>query len=142
MKDLIAEKNKVVAHHKDLMMMKYSEILEKNRESIADRKKEASLGFKIFKAINVDFNGETSNMLNMTGEQRLKLAEIWSSDARYLLDAYKDDPGYQSVLKDYDELIAYWRSELDRINQELESVKDDDAKEKKLEEKRNVMMQA
>ncbi len=142
MKDLIEEKNRIVANHKEQMLNKFSEIMKRNQDAVADRKKEANLGLKVLNAINFNFGGETTIMLNMTGDQRLKLAELWSSDARYLLDAYKDDPGYQSVLKDYDELIGFWREELERLNRELESARNDEEKEKKLEEKRNVMMQA
>ncbi len=136
MKNAMEEKRKVVEEYRNSVGKKYSEILEKNQKNISDDKKKGSFGIEVFEKLKVGFGKSEERLLNMTGAERIQLAEIWSRDSKNLLDFYKDDPGYQSTLKDYDDLIAYWRQQLEAVNEKIQKIDQSDATEKDKEQRR------
>jgi len=67
----------------------------------------------------------------MSGAERLQYGEQWSRDAKNLLDYLKDDPGFTSQLKDYEQMIQIWQADLKKINEEMTNA---EATEKRLTE--------
>jgi hypothetical protein len=143
MKNLIEEKKKISEEYRNTFLKKYSEILDKNRKEISDNKKTGSFGIEVLEKLKAGFSGSEERLLNMDGAQRIQLAEIWSRDAKDLLDFYKDEPGYQSVLKDYDDMISYWKQQLNIVTEKMQKVEqsentdDKDNEMKKLETERD-----
>ena len=143
MKNLIEEKKKISEEYRNTFLKKYSEILDKNRKEISDNKKTGRFGIEVLEKLKAGFSGSEERLLNMDGAQRIQLAEIWSRDAKDLLDFYKDEPGYQSVLKDYDDMISYWKQQLNIVTEKMQKVEqsentdDKDNEMKKLETERD-----
>jgi hypothetical protein len=143
MKNLIEEKKKISEEYRNTFLKKYSEILDKNRKEISDNKKTGSFGIEVLEKLKAGFSGSEERLLNMDGAQRIQLAEIWSRDAKDLLDFYKDEPGYQSVLKDYDDMLSYWKQQLNIVTEKMQKVEqsentdDKDNEMKKLQTERD-----
>ncbi len=105
MQDLIQKKQEIVRAHMSLMAEKQTEIMDKMEKSLPDKKDDIRFRFKMFEKINMGFLLKHQKDLHMTGSQRLQLAEIWSKNANNLLVALNSDPGYTSLMGNYDELI-------------------------------------
>jgi hypothetical protein len=141
MRNLMEEKKKITEEYRNTFLKKYSEILDKNRKDISDTKKTGSFGIEVLEKLKAGFSGSEERLLNMDGAQRIQLAEIWSRDAKNLLDFYKDEPGYQSVLKDLDEMITYWKQQLDVVTEKIQKAEQSENKDGKNDEMKKLEAQ-
>ena len=134
---LAKEQKAIVDKHTSMMADKYSEILKRNQDAISDQSSQAKFGLKLFERLNAGFQTNKKKMLKMSGAERIQLAEIWSRDANNLLAAIKDDPGYKSILENYNELIKSWQNEIKLLNEEISKTKDKE-KLKDLNERKGI----
>jgi hypothetical protein len=137
--DLMKEKNKIIQEHDQLRQKnaeKYMSTLEIKRKAVADNKKGAGLSLSLSEQIKATFKLDSENLLNMSGAERVQYGEQWSRDAKNLLDYLKDDPGFTSQLKDYEQLIQIWQDDLKRINEEMTNAEATDKRLTELKKER------
>ena len=137
--DLMKEKNKIIQEHDQLRQKnaeKYMSVLETKRKAVADNKKGAGLSLSLSEQIKATFKLDSENLLNMSGAERLHYGEQWSRDAKNLLDYLKDDPGFTSQLKDYEQMIQIWQDDLKKINEEMTNAEATDKRLNKLKKER------
>jgi hypothetical protein len=137
--DLMKEKNKIIQEHDQLRQKnaeKYMSALEIKRKAVADNKKGAGLSLSLSEQIKATFKLDSENLLNMSGAERLQYGEQWSRDAKNLLDYLKDDSGFTSQLKDYEQLIQIWQDDLKKINEEMTNAEATDKRLNELKKER------
>jgi hypothetical protein len=137
--DLMKEKNKIIQEHDQLRQKnaeKYISALEIKRKAVADNKKGAGLSLSLSEQIKATFKLDSENLLNMSGAERLQYGEQWSRDAKNLLDYLKDDPGFTSQLKDYEQMIQIWQDDLKKINEEITTAEATDKRLTELKKER------
>lgn len=139
MLDLVKRKEAIVKEHMTLMVEKQAQILDKIEKSLPDKKSQIRFGIDLLDKVNSKFYMKKESMLNMTGTERLQLAEIWSKNANNILIALNSDPGYTSVLGNYDELIKVLKEEIDSINAEIAKAEDEDKRNRLLKEREKAI---
>jgi hypothetical protein len=126
MQDLLKRKEAIVKEHMTLMVEKQAQILDKMEKSLPDKKTQIRFGINLIdKATSKLFMNQES-MLKMTGAERLQLAEIYSKNANNILIALNSDPGYASIIGNYDELIQMQKEIIIQINAEIAKAEDED----------------
>lgn len=119
MDDLLKRKTDIVEKHMTLMANKQVEILKRMDNALPDEKKQFNFGLKLFEKLNTNFKFNKDKLLHMSGAERLQLGELWSRNAENLLNALNNDPGYKSLIVNFDEMIKYWQDEIAQINKEI-----------------------
>jgi hypothetical protein len=141
MENLILRKEEIIKKHEDRLSEVNADILKLMTDSIKDKKAGAGGGagggvnvglFESLKA-SLQFNSESS--LGIEGHDRLEYSKMWFENAKFMVESLKNDPGYQSVIKDIDEQLELYRKEINQIDEELMKVEDDSRRKKLMEEK-------
>lgn len=133
--DLLKRKTDIVERHMTLMANKQVEILKRMDNALPDEKKQFNFGLKLFDKLNTSFKFNKDKLLHMNGAERLQLGELWSRNAENLLNALNNDPGYKSLIGNFDEMIKYWQDEITQINKEI-SITEDKEKLQELKKRR------
>ena len=136
MDELMQKKAEIVERHMNLMAEKGMELLNKKDKAVADSSSQYSFGLKMLEKFTGNFAANKEKMLRMNGEQRLQYGEQWSRDLNTLLMALNTDPGYKSLMKDFDGLMKFWKNEMKLVNEEL-SKTEDEAKRNALEKRKD-----
>lgn len=144
MDKIINHKEEIIKKHEDRLREVNADILKLMTNSIKDTKEGAGGGVNVgllesLKA-SLQFNNESS--LGMDGHDRLEYSKMWFENAKFMVESLKNDPGYQSVIKDIDEQLELYRKEINQIDEELKKVGDDSRRKELMEEKKRVFVQA
>ena len=136
MEDLIFRKQKVVENHISNIAKQNLNLMKAFDKAMRDRKLGANFDIGIFNKVRSMLSFNKEEILAMNGDQRLEYSKVWSENAKSMLDIYRSDPGYQSILKDIDGQLELHKEELNRLTEELKKVEDEDMR-LKLKEKRD-----
>jgi hypothetical protein len=138
MENLMLRRQEVYQKHEDKIREVNAEILKLMTNSIKDKNAKAGVDVDIgllnsFKAM-LQASSETN--LGMDSHDRLEYSKLWFEQARFMIDTMKNDPGYQSVMKDIDQQMELYRKEINQIDEELKNAENDEKRKKLLEERK------
>ena len=139
MKDLRTKKAEIVERHLERLSNKYIEVLKLKERAMKDSQFRAKIGAGVFDKIFGNLTLSKDNLLNMEEEKRLEYGKQWSQDASNLMDALRNNSGFESLLNDFDRELRIWEKELKEINEELKDCEDEDKREK-LESRRERVL--
>lgn len=135
MEDLLSRKQRIVESHISTIARQNLDLMKLVDKAMKDKKLGANIDFGIFNKVKSMISLNKDEILGMNGDQRLEYSKMWSENAKSMLEIYKNDPGYQSLLKDIDAQMELYREDLNRLNEELKKAEDEDTR-LKLNEKR------
>jgi hypothetical protein len=139
MEKLIFRKQKVVEDHISKIAKENLNLMKAFDKAMRDRKLVANFDIGIFNKVKSMFSINKDEILSMNGDQRLELSKVWSEDAKSMLDIYRNDPGYQSFLKDIDGEIELHKEQLNLLTEELKKVEDEDMRIKLIEKRDGII---
>ena len=131
MDDLMERKRNVAERHMATMCQSYIKILGIKQKAAMDKKLGVNVDVGILDKLKSLVTISSDKLLNMSGEERLQYGQQWSDDAKYLVEMLKNDPGYASLVVDYERQLRIYEEELKQINEELKEC-DDEQKRKEL----------
>ncbi len=108
-------------------------------KAMRDRKIGANFDIGIFNKVKSMFSLSKDEILSMNGDQRFEYSKVWSENAKSMLEIYRNDPGYKSILKDIDGQIELHKEELNRLTEELKKVEDEDMRLKIIEKRNGII---
>ncbi len=124
MEGLIDRKKEIIENHNKMIARQNLEILKLTDKAMKDSKFGFNADIGIFEKVKSLFKFESDKVLQMNGDQRLKYSEMWSENAKNMLDTFKNDQGHQSLLKDIENLMQTYKQEIDMLNEELKKADD------------------
>lgn len=139
MEKLIFRKQKVVEDHISKIAKENLNLMKAFDKAMRDRRIGANFDIGIFNKVKSMFSINKDEILSMNGDQRLEISKVWSENAKSMLDIYRNDPGYQSFLKDIDEEIELHKEQLNLLTEELKKVEDEDMRLKLIEKRDGII---
>lgn len=131
-------KQEIIKKHEDKLREVNANILKLMTDSMRDKKTGAGggvdLGFLESLKASLQFSSEST--LGMDSHDRLEYSKMWFENAKFMVESLKNDPGYQSLIKDIDEQLELYRKEINQIDEELKKVEDDSRRKELLEERK------
>jgi hypothetical protein len=142
MDQLTARRQQFVEEHQKNIDKMQLEIMDRMTKAMVDRKSQGSGGFSFLNTLKAQFGMSRESSLGMNSHDKLEYSKLFFGYLNENLRSVRTDPGYRAVLKDIDEQMALYKKEIDLINEELKSMKDDSQKKGRQREKDDLLKKA
>lgn len=130
MKDLSADKKRVVTEHLDQMMEAHSKMMKLVDDAMRDAEIKGSGNLDIFNRLKLSLSFDKSKLLKIRPEDMLQYSKSWfdatQQNFKIVMDISKEE--YSSLIKQLDQQFDIAKRELELIDQELLNVNDDSKK--------------
>jgi len=142
MDKLTAERRQFVEEHQKNLDKMRMEMMDKMNKAMMDKKTQGSGGFSFLNTLKARFGMKSEASTGMNSHDKLEYSRMFLETVSENLRSVRTDPGYKAVLKDIDEQMALYKKEIDLINEQLRTMKDDSQIKGKQREKDALMKKA
>ena len=138
MRDLTAQKERIVTQHMNSITERNNEILTLMSKQMKDKKINAGGEFGGFlNSLKAAASLSSESTLGMDSRDRLEYAKLWFQNAENVRMTISED--YRSLLKEIDEQLNLVKEEIRQIDEELKSVENEEQRDRLIKERESIL---